>query len=285
MAFGYGDPRYERKKNLEAWHRFAPAGMTVTQYYSDNFAEPWIMSPFAAAIEGDRSYLIDREIDSVYFLIFSSGFWWNHSLNTYLAGRCFYDASLDPFDLIEDYTRHYYGPKAGPLLAKYFDQWARDPDLCYRIRGNTTPHDRKLLAEQRKELIDPAARAAESDPVHAHRVGKAAALHALAERFADGHRMRQQIQVARHQGDFAKAAALLDQARRQTDGTMAMCNDMAGRNEGLFDMKVVGTFVQANVQGWLDAEAKAIAAKDGRVNEAELPKELDEADAAIPPPG
>lgn len=274
MAFGYDDPRYDRK-NLEAWQKAAPGGMTIVQYYGDNFAEPWVMPPFALAIQGDRRYLLDRSIDSIYFLTYPPGYWWNHSLNTYLAGRCFYDASLDPFDLVRDYAKHYYGPKAGPLLAQYYDQWARNPDLGYHVRGGTTRRDRETLARQRTTLIDPAIAAAQPDRVYAHRVGKVAALHALAERLAEGHHLRHQVQAARHASDFARAAKLLATARTHADAIMACFEDLARRNQGLIDNNEVAGFIKLGVKGWLDAEEKAIAAKDTRVNEKELREDSD----------
>jgi hypothetical protein len=207
MGYGYDDPRYDHKKNLEAWKAAAHGGVTVVQYYSDNFAEPWVMPPFAQAILEDRKYLLDQGIDSVYFLIYPPGYWWNHSLNTYLSARCFYDAALDPFELIQDYALRYYGPKAGPLLGQYYGQWARNPDLGYHVRGGTTRHDREVLAQQRRSFIDPAVRASQDDPLHAYRVGKVAGLHTLAERLAEGHRLRHQIQFARHEDFYAAASS------------------------------------------------------------------------------
>lgn len=282
MAFGYDDPRYERKSNLQAWRKAAPGGVMVSQYYSDNFAEPWVMSPFAIAIQGDRKYLLEQQIDSVYLLIYPPGYWWNHGLNTYLSSLCYYDASLDPFALIQDYAKHYYGPKAGPLFARYFDQWARDPDLCYRLRGDATRQDRETLARQRKELLIPAIQATQGDPVYAHRVDKAASLHAFAERLAEVHRFRHQVQLARSQGDFDKAAKKLEAARNYIDATLAWCNALADRNEGLVDKNEVSGMIKRGVTGWLDVEAKAVAAKDSRVNKAELRKERDESEAALP---
>lgn len=34
-------------------------------------------------------------------LCYSPGLWWNHDLNGYIAGRFFYDVSIDPFQLSE----------------------------------------------------------------------------------------------------------------------------------------------------------------------------------------
>lgn len=144
-GYGYDDGRYAWKDNLETWRKAAPAGITVCQYYCDNFSEPWILPPFALAIQGDRRYFLDRGIDSVCVLMWPPGCWWNHGLNGYLAGRCFYDASVDPFEAIGEYALGYFGRDAGPLLAAYYNQWAREVDLAYRIRDNSREEDRAVL--------------------------------------------------------------------------------------------------------------------------------------------
>lgn len=274
MAAGYDDPRYDHKKNLEAWQKAAPGGVTVVQYYSDNFAEPWIMPPFAQAIQGDRRYLLGRKIDSIYFLIYPSGYWWNHGLNTYLSARCFYDASLDPFAVVQDYATHYYGPAASPLLARYFDQWAKDPDLAYHLRGAITRQDRETLARQRRELIDPAIKASKGDSVYSYRVGKIAALHGLAERMAEGWHLRHRIQLARSRGDFQQAGKLLEEARALTEAIMGRFEDLAARDQGLIDKNEVRGFIKIGIKGWIDTEAKAIAAQDKRINEAEVRQDM-----------
>jgi hypothetical protein len=180
--------------------------------------------------------------------------------------------------LIRDYATHYYGPQAGPLWAQYYDRWARDPDLGYRVRGGTTRRDRETLAAQRKTLVDPAIQASRNDPAYAYRVSKAAALHALAERLAEGHHLRHQVQWARHQGDFAGAAKLLAEARLATDGILASCSELASRNQGLIDKNEVQGLIKLAVKNWIDAEAKAIAAQDRRINEAVVRNDLDAAD-------
>lgn len=282
MAYGYDDARYEHKQNLEAWHQAVHGQVTVVQYYSDNFSEPWVMSPFAIAIQGDRRYLLRQEIDSVYFLIYPPGYWWNHGLNTYLASRCFYDVALDPFALLRDYALHYYGPQAGPLLAQYYDQGARDPELAYRVRGGTTRRDRETLAAQRQTLIDPALQLTRNEPRSAYRVSKVATLHTLAERLAEGHYLRHRVQWARHQGDFPQATRLLEAARGATDAILAGFSEVADRNQGLIDKHEVKGLIQLGVKNWIDAEAQAIAAQDSRINEAEVRHDLDAADELRP---
>ena len=153
-GIGYDDPKYDRR-NLDNWRKAAKGGLTICQYYTDNFAEPWVMGPFTKAMESDRRYFLKHKVDAVYMLMYSPGYWWNHSLNGYIAGRCFYDVSLSPRDEIADYATNYFGPKAGPLLAKYYKEWADNIELSYRVRGEARNQDRQMLARERKELIRP----------------------------------------------------------------------------------------------------------------------------------
>ena len=159
-GLGYDDPRYDRKDNLAQWRSVSKAGITIGQYYTDNFAEPWVMPPFTVAMLGDRKYFIDTGVDSVYILMWAPGYWWNHGLNAYLAGRMFYDGSADPYKLIADYARDYFGKDAGPLIGAYLEEWARDPDLAYRVKDDAETSHRVKLADQRRKYIDPAAKAA-----------------------------------------------------------------------------------------------------------------------------
>ena len=258
---GYDDEHYGRKDNLEKWRRAARGGITICQYYTDNFAEPWVMSPFTVAMEGDRRYFLTNGIDSVYMLMWPRGYWWNHGLNGYLAGRCFYDSALSPYDLLGDYARHYFGEAAGPLLAKYLEAWARNPELCYRVRGESRDSDRTALASQRRQWLDPAISLAAQDRVLACRVAKVARLHGLAEQLMEVHRRRSEIQRLRRAGQFEQARSALDQARALTDDVIALFYNLADLNQGLIERKEVPSFITANVKNWLEEEAKAVAAE------------------------
>lgn len=257
--FGYDTDTSDRKQNLERWRQAARGGITLCQYYTDNFAEPWVMAPFAIAMEGDRRYFLEKNIDAIYMLMWPPGYWWNHSLNGYLAGRCFYDASLSPFDELEDYALRYFGPAVGPLLAEYFTEWARNVELSYRIRGGSTDADRATLAAQRAQWIEPAIEATRDDPVLAARVSRVTGLHTLAERLMEAHRQRQVIRDLYASGALDEAEQGLEAARTYTDEILAWFYALADREEGLIDRKEVPTFIQANVKNWLDEEAKAIA--------------------------
>jgi hypothetical protein len=258
-VMGYDDDRYDRKDNLEKWRLASRGGITLCQYYTDNFAEPWVMSPFTVAMEGDRRYFRQKEIDSVYMLMWPRGYWWNHSLNGYLAGRCFYDTSLSPYDLLRDYARQYFGPAAGPLLAEYFEAWARNPELCYRVRGDSRDQDRATLADQRKRLLDPAAKQVADDRVLAYRLNKAEKLHTLAERLMEVHRQRDEIRRLRRAGEFDQARAQLEKSRAYTDEVVALFYTLADLNQGLIERKEVPTFITAGVKNWVAEEQKAIA--------------------------
>jgi hypothetical protein len=259
-TMAYDDARYDRRDNLEKWRRAARGGMTICQYYTDNFSEPWVMAPFTLAMEGDRRYFRQKDIDSVYMLMWPRGYWWNHGLNGYLAGRCFYDFSLNPFEALRDYALHYFGPDAGPLLGDYLEAWAREPELCYRVRGDSRDADRAKLADQRKRLLDPATKLVANDRLMAYRVAKVEKLHTLAERLMEVHRRHDAIGQLRREGNFDQAAALLDKARAYTDEVIALFYALADLKQGLIERQEVPTFITANVKNWLEEEAKAIAA-------------------------
>lgn len=257
---GYDDARYDRKANLEKWRLAARGGITICQYYTDNFAEPWVMSPFIVALEGDRRYFQQKGIDSVYMLMWPRGFWWNHGLNGYLAGRCFYDFSLNPYDVLRDYAVNYFGPEAGPPLANYFEAWARNPELCYRVRGDSRDSDRATLADQRQKWLTPAIQVASTNSLLAYRVAKVEKLHKLAEELMEVHRQRSEIQALRRAGKFGEASAAIEKSRAYTDKVLALFYSLADLNQGLIERQEVPTFITANVKNWLDEESKAIAA-------------------------
>ncbi len=258
---GYDDARYDRKANLEKWRHAARGGITICQYYTDNFAEPWVMSPFTVAIEGDRRYFQKQGIDSVYMLMWPRGYWWNHGLNGYLAGRCFYDFSLNPYDVLSDYALHYFGPDAGPMLASYFEAWARNPEFCYRVRGDSRDGDRTALADQRKNWLVPAIQAASTNSLATYRVAKVEKLHALAEQLMEVHRQRNEIQGLRRAGKLDEATAALEKSRAYCEQVLTLFYSLADLNQGLIERQEVPTFITANVKNWLDEESKAIAAK------------------------
>ncbi|MDH7480654.1 MAG: DUF4838 domain-containing protein [Armatimonadota bacterium] len=257
-GYGYDDARYDLKDNLEKWRKSAPGGFTLCQYYTDNFATPWISAPYAIVIKGDRRYILSSGVKGVYVLHWAKGYWWNHGLNSYMAGRCFYDVSLDPYDLIRDYAVYYFGENAGPLLSAYYTQWATNIDLPYHVRDGTSESDRKLLAEQRRLWINPAVEAVKDDPLLSHRVGKVDKLHRVAEMLAEAHRMREEVAELRKAGDIKGARKLLEKAKAYTDEVLAYMASVADLGEGLIDRNEVSGFITLGVKRWIEEEEKAI---------------------------
>lgn len=261
-GIGYDDPKYDRR-NLDNWRKAAKGGLTICQYYTDNFAEPWVMGPFTKAMQSDRRYFLKHNVDAVYMLMYPPGYWWNHSLNGYIAGRCFYDASLLPRGEISDYALHYFGSNAGPLLAKYYEEWADDIELSYRVRGDARNQDRHMLARERKELIDPAMKAVRNQTgVERSRVAKVERLHSLAEQLCELHRQRDLVRWLRMEGRFDDAARMLTKVRATTAETLKLFINIAERNDGSIDAGEVRGFITMAMNNWIQDEGKAIAAKD-----------------------
>jgi hypothetical protein len=255
---GYDDPRYGWRDKLDKWRVAAHGQITVCQYYTDNFCQPWVMSPFALAVEGDRKYFLQHQVDAFYMLMWPRGYWWNHGLNAYL-GRCFYDVSLNPYDMVRDYAHNYFGPDAGALLATYLEQWAREPELCYRTRGGGTEVERTKLVEQRKKFLEPAMKTVSSDPLLSYRVSKLEKLHTIAEKLYELHRQRDLVQGARKAGNFSEATIRLETTRTYTGELMIFFSSLAELNQGLMDRNEVSGFIKLALNNWLDEEAKAIS--------------------------
>lgn len=268
-GYGYDDPRYGWIENLETWRKAFPGRLTLCQYYTDNFATPWISAPYPIVLEGDRRYCLDKAVDAVYMLMWPPGYWWNHSLNNYMAGLCYYDFSLNPWDVIRNYALHYFGRDAGPLLAAYLTQWAQNVDLPYHVKDGTTETDRAALDEQRRFWIEPAVEAVKGDPLLSHRVGKVAKLHDLAERLDELHRRHAKISKLREAGDFEKASELIPKARDHAEELLAHMSSLAELNQGLIDKNEVSGFIRLGVTHWIGEEEKAVEAKSTKLLESE----------------
>lgn len=275
-GYGYDDPRYDRKENLTLWKKACKGGVTITQYYTDNFAEPWILPPFTIAIIGDRKYFLETKIDSFYMLMWPKGYWWNHTLNGYLAGRCLYDISIDPYVLLKDYALHYYGKDAGKFIGSYYKEWAKNPDLAYRVKDDARDKHRVKLLAQRRKYIDPAVKAAEEDPVFSYRVAKVEKLHLLAEKLGEMYRQREAVRTLREKGKFDKAKAALEKANVYTDNLLEYFYNLADQNQGLMDRNEVPWFIKIKVKDWIGEEAKKTEEKNTGVEKDLSWRQLDE---------
>lgn len=265
-GYGYADPRYDNK-SLDQWRKAAKGGLTICNYYTDNFAEPWVMMPFTKAMASDRAYMLKNKVDAVYLLMWAPGFWWNHSLNGAVAGRIYYDVSLDPLKEIDDYAFSYYGRDAGPLIAAYYKERANNIDVSYHLRGGSATYaDSKLLAAERRNLISPAIKKAKNNKLYSYRLSKLEKLHTLDENLAVASLMHNRIKRLRTAGAFDKAALALDSARRQEDKIVNMLYTLADLKQGLIDNRDVAGFTSSALKDWLGEEAKLIDTKNMNPN-------------------
>lgn len=257
-GMGYDDDRYCWKENLETWRKAAKGGLSLCQYYTDNFATPWISGPYPKVMIGDRKYILEKNIDSIYMLMWPKGDWWNHWFNGYMAGRIFYDVTADPYDVIRDYAIHYYGPGAGAYLKDYLLQWAEEVELPYRVKECSTKRERKMLAEQRSKWMNPAVESAKDDPVYSYRVAKVERLHRTSEILTQAHRMHDEIIALRSEGDFETAGKMLQQAKDYTDQVIQHLHRVSDLQQGMIDKKEIPGFMTQKIKCWIEIEEKAI---------------------------
>ena len=229
---GYDVQRYLHGK-LKSWARAYDGRLTIYQYYSDNFAGPWMSAPYTKQMLGDRKFLLGLGADGFMNLLYPDGFWWRESLNAYLAGRSFYDVSIDPNELLEDYARSYYGPDAGPLMAKYYAEWAANPVLASRSRSGTRPEHRKMIADQRRDLIDPALAASADQPVYRYRVEKAEKLHRMAEEVMELQLIAMEVTELRESSHRDAAINLLATSDKQREVVRELARSLEAENAGI----------------------------------------------------
>ncbi|HEY8516183.1 MAG TPA: DUF4838 domain-containing protein [Candidatus Binatia bacterium] len=241
LSMAYDNPRYARRERLELWALLFGGRLTAFQYYSDLFATPW-PSPAAAQIGGDRTQLMAFGVDGMLNLLFPDGAWWRATLNGYVAGRAFYDATLDPLALLDDYARTYHGPGAGSLMAEYYAEWAAEPELAYRTRDRATRESRAKLAAQRARLIEPAIEAAKSDPTYAYRMRKVERVHRLAEMMMDAEIARHEAIALREAGAVERARARLVRASKRTDRAERFARRLVATSPGLVDPSIDDVF-------------------------------------------
>lgn len=230
----YSSPRYPHSADLAAWSNIFGGRATAFQYYSDLFATPWIGIPVPAQIAGDRSFLIGIHADGFLNLLYPDGYWWRASLNAHLAGRSYYDASLDPAELLRDYARRYHGAAAGPEMVAYYDEWARTPGLGYRTQTGMTSRERHLLAKQQGR-IDRARKAAGHDAVVLYRLDKSASLQGLAELLVDTGIALNEAVAARAVGDVRETQKRLARARGRLEETERRASALVTGGGGVLD--------------------------------------------------
>jgi hypothetical protein len=238
---GYASEGYAaRRADLDAWVRAFDGRVTVYQYYADYFKHSWFLGPLAIQMLGDREYILANKIDGVLTLLFPDGFWWRSSLNAWLAGRMFYDASTDPYVLLREYALAYYGP-AGEPMAAYLDAWAHDVPLGVRSRTGAMGFHLGKLRDQRRMYLTEAERLSAGDPVAQRRVATLIRMHRLAELIMGTDIATAQSDKLLGAHDLAGARRELDAARATLTAARALADELIGEKRGLIDAGIMPT--------------------------------------------
>lgn len=170
----YDDPYYSRRPNMLVWASYFKR-FTICSYYAANSHQPFTGPPFLHAIEGDTKFMVEHGMTGALVLEYPFGFWWSNSFNVRMGGLYpYYYPSRDPRSELKDYALHYYGPKAGPLMAEYLLMVGSNENLerTYRAsRGEADDWDVIWLNDMRS-MLSRAAQLAADDPVCSYRISK-----------------------------------------------------------------------------------------------------------------
>ncbi len=170
----YDDPYYSRRANMLVWTSYFKR-FTICSYYAANSHQPFTGPPFLHALEGDTKFMVEHGVTGALVLEYPYGFWWSNSFNVRMGGLYpYYYPNRDPRSELKDYAQHYYGPKAGPLMADYLLMTGATENLerTYRAsRGEADDADIIWLNDMRT-MLTRAAQLTANDPLHSYRVSK-----------------------------------------------------------------------------------------------------------------
>ena len=173
-AEAYDDPNYGRKGNLMTWKSYYKRFM-ICSYYAANSHQPFTGPPYLHAIQGDTKYMVEHGVKGALVLEYPFGFWWENAFNIRMGGLYpYYYPKRDPKSELRDFALNYYGPKAGPILAEYYEIIGDNANLekTYRAsRGESDDWEVGWLKGM-QAMIRRAAQLAADDPVYSYRISK-----------------------------------------------------------------------------------------------------------------
>jgi hypothetical protein len=184
---------------------------------------------------GDRRFLVHLGAHGMLNLLYPEGSWWRETMNGHLAGRAFYDETIDPVADLRDYALHYHGPEAGPLMEAYYLAWADAPKLAMKSGGVASLGDLAILREQRRRFLEPAKAASENDPVLRHRMQKVETLHRLAEMMMEVEISKREAASLLARGDRAAARRRLEGGLETADRLEAFAKRSVSPTTGVVD--------------------------------------------------
>lgn len=229
-------------EELRAWSGIFDGRLTVYLYYSDHFAGPALAPPVTTQMLSDRAVLLSDPADGMLNLVYPRSYWWRASLNAYLAGRVYFDASENPTELLVDYARRYYGPQGGSTMVRYYTQLAKDPSMARRIETIGVQQDQRRLDWLEKNALERAAENVRPDSVFAYRLDKERRWHRLAQTTAaPGLWLRTARRLAR-QGKTQEALVAVERASALVPETEAAWIEADERGDGLADKGFLGRY-------------------------------------------
>lgn len=241
-AQGYGDDHAGPR--LAEWARVFDNRLTAFQYYSDHYAGPTLAPPFTSLIERDRDFLVETGSDGFLNLLYLEGYWWRQTLNGHLAGRAFYDPTLDPHDLLDDYATRYHGEAAAPYMVKYYSKLDDVPGLGSKVWGNPQVKHQRFLEHLRTRQLQPSEKLVEDDSVLRYRLRKARSWHRVAEATIDAGVQTRLARKAGRSGKQEQADAFLESAKAKFAEARALAKEIAQPDDGVLDRDFVSAYTR-----------------------------------------
>jgi hypothetical protein len=264
-AESYDDPNYGRKGNLLTWQSYFKRFM-ICSYYAANSHQPFTGPPYLHALEGDTKYMAEHGVTGALVLEYPFGFWWENAFNVRLGGlHPYYYPKRDPKSELRDSALNYYGPKAGPLLAEYYEIIGSNENLekTYRAsRGESDDWEVGWLKDL-QGMIRRAAQLASDDPVYSYRISKQDSAMEFLIELAPLRRKITDIEKAVADGakkeDVEKQIA---EARTMIADLIAHAEELGARNDGVMDADwMKGWTINRTFTDPLNAAEKKLAAK------------------------
>jgi len=271
-AESYSDPQYGRRANMLIWGSYFKR-FWICSYYAAASHNPFTGPPFLHAIEGDTKYMVEHGVTGALVLEYPFGFWWSNSFNIRLGALYpYYYPKRDPRSELRDYALRYYGPKAGPLLAEYYEMIGSNENLekTYRAgRGEAEDWDLIWLKEMRA-MISRAAQLAADDPVHSYRISKLADATDMLIRLGSSRLKIVEIEkvVADCEADKEEVKKKISDARAMIADLLSHAEKLAAADNGIMDGDEFGGWIIGRTfTGALDRAERALRGAEAKGKE------------------
>lgn len=238
-AESYDDLRYGRRANMMVWESYFKHFM-ICSYYAANSHQPYTGPPYLHAIEGDTRYMVEHGVRGALVLEYPYGFWWSNSFNVRMGALYpYYYPHRSPASELKDYALHYYGTKAGVMMAEYLAMTGANDNLERTYRASRCEADDGDMAWLRdmRSMISRAAQLADGDPIFSYRISKASAAMDILTRLGPCRQKIVEIEKAVDEGKMQRPEieSKIAEARTMISDLVARSEEMAKRNDGVMD--------------------------------------------------